>query len=114
MNPLRKLFAGIDDLAAAKADARVARARLLGTVQEIQARLTPANLLDEAMTEVRSRSAHMIENAGRAARERPGTIAAVAAGIGLLLARRPLARLGAKLLRRGEEETPGPDHQFSS
>jgi ElaB/YqjD/DUF883 family membrane-anchored ribosome-binding protein len=113
MSPLRKLFAHIEDLDAAKADARVARARLFGTVQEIQARMTPANLLDEAMSAARARSTEMVENAGRAARDRPATVAATVAGIGLLLARKPLLRLAGKLLRRGEE-TPDADHQFSS
>ncbi|NIJ32106.1 DUF3618 domain-containing protein [Sphingomonas oligoaromativorans] len=113
MSALSRLFAGINDLDAAKADARAARARLLGTVEEIQTRMTPANLLDEAMAAARARSTEMVENAGRAARDRPATVAATVAGIGLLLARKPLLRLGAKLLHRGEE-TPDADHQFSS
>jgi ElaB/YqjD/DUF883 family membrane-anchored ribosome-binding protein len=113
MNPLRRLFAGIDDLDAAKANARTARTRLLATVEEIQARMTPANILDEAMTAARARSSEMVGNAGRAARDNPATVAATVAGIGLLLARKPLLRLGARFLHR-EKETPGADHQFSS
>lgn len=113
MSVLRKLFANIENLDAAKADARVARTRLLGTVQEIQSRITPANLLDDAMTAARARSTELVENAGRAARDRPATVAATVAGIGLLLARKPLLRLAGKLLHR-REETPDADHQFSS
>jgi ElaB/YqjD/DUF883 family membrane-anchored ribosome-binding protein len=113
MNPVRRLFAGIDDIDAAKANARVARTRLLATVEEIQARMTPANILDEAMTAARARSSEMVGNAGRAASERPATVAATVAGIGLLLARKPLLRLAMRFLHR-DKETPDADHQFSS
>jgi ElaB/YqjD/DUF883 family membrane-anchored ribosome-binding protein len=113
MNGLRKLFANIEDLDAAKADASIARARLKDTVEEIQARITPSNLLEEAISGVRTRSTEMMESASRTARERPRTVVAAATGLALLLARKPLGRLATKLLRRGEE-TPDADHQFSS
>lgn len=111
MSGYRRLVAGIENLDEAKADARTARARLIGTVEEIQARIAPSNLLDDALTGLRTRSADLAESAGRAARQRPGAIAAVAAGVALLLARKPIARLGGKLFRRGEE-TPDADRKL--
>ncbi len=112
MRGFRRLVANIEDLDAAKADARAARARLTATVKEIQARATPSQLLDEALDGVRTRSSELLQSAGDAARKRPGTIAATAAGIALLLARKPLARLGRKLLRR-DKETADTDRQFN-
>ncbi len=112
MRGFRRLVANIEDLDAAKADARVARERLTATMREIQARTTPSQLFDEALDTVRTRSSELIQTAGGAARKRPGAVAATAAGIALLLARKPLMRLGRKLLRRGEE-TADADRQFN-
>jgi hypothetical protein len=112
MSGFRSLVAGIEDLDDAKSDARTARARLMGTVEEIQARMAPAQLLDEALTAARTRSTDMVQSASRAAKERPATVAAAVAGVAVLLARKPLARLGARLLRRGEE-TADTDRQFN-
>lgn len=111
MTGLRKLLSGIEDLDAAKADARAARARLMGTVEEIQTRATPSRLLDDALTGVRNRSADLAQSAGQAVREHPATVAAAVAGTALLLARKPLGRLGSKLFRRGEE-TADADRQL--
>lgn len=111
MSALRRLFAGIDDPDAAKAEVTVARARLIGTIEEIHARLAPANLLEEALGEARTRSAALARYAGEEARKRPVTVAAVAIAIGLLIARKPVMALLTKLLRRGEE-TPEADRQL--
>lgn len=112
MKGFRRLVADIEDLDAAQADARAARSRLIATVEAIQARAAPARLLDDAIATVRTRSTELAHSAGDAVRKRPGTAAAVAAGIGLLLTAGPLARLTQRLLRRGEE-TAEPDHQFN-
>jgi hypothetical protein len=112
MSGFRSLVAGIEDLDDARSDARTARARLMGTVEEIQARMAPSQLLDEALSTARARSADMVQSASRAAQERPAIVAAAVAGVAMLLARKPLARLGSKLLRRGEE-TADTDHQFN-
>lgn len=112
MNGFKRLVANIENLDDAKAEARAARARLMTTVQQIQARTTPAQLLDEALTTVKTRSTELVQNAGEAARKRPGAVVAGAAGIALLLARKPLSRLVHKLLHRGEE-TADTDRQFN-
>jgi ElaB/YqjD/DUF883 family membrane-anchored ribosome-binding protein len=90
----------IVDKAQAKVDA--ARARLLDTTQEIQDRLAPSRLLNEAMTDARTRSAALVRTAGDVARDRPATIAAAAIAGVALIARKPLLRLGRRLFGRGE------------
>ena len=111
MNGFRRLVANIEDLDAAQADARAARSRLMATVEVIQARATPARILDDAISTVRTRSTELAQSASDAVRKRPATAVGIAAGIGLLLAAGPLARMARRFLRRGEE-TAAPDRQF--
>ena len=96
----RKLFAGIDKLDEAETDVAMARAQLSVTVEEIQARLAPSQLLDDAISGVKTRSADLAETASDVVRDRPGTVAASAAGVALLLARRPIARLARRIFTR--------------
>jgi hypothetical protein len=100
MTARRPLFAGIDKLDEAENDVMLARARLLETVDEIQARVAPAQLLDDALNGVKARSADIVETAGGVVRDRPGTVAASAAGVALLFARRPIARLARRIFSR--------------
>lgn len=87
----------------AQAAAAAARAQLLATAQEIQSRLEPNNLLDEAVANVRDHSARIARTAGETVRERPALFGAAAAAGGLLLVRRPLLRLGRRLFGRGRK-----------
>lgn len=112
MKGFRRLVADIEDLPAAQAEARAARSRLMATVEAIQARAAPSRLLDDAITTVRTRSTELAHSASDAVRKRPVTVAAVAAGVGLLLAAGPLARWTRLLRRRGNETAP-PDRQFT-
>lgn len=100
MTARRRLFAGIDKLDEAENDVAIARAQLSVTVDEIQARLAPSQLFDDALTEVKTRSADLAETAGEVVRDRPGAVAASAAGVALLLARKPIARLARRIFSR--------------
>ena len=87
-----------------KAQARVdaARDRLLGTAQEIQARLAPERLLDDAVSAARARSAELAHGAGEAVRKRPVTVAAAIVASMALFAHKPLLQLGRKFFGRSE------------
>jgi ElaB/YqjD/DUF883 family membrane-anchored ribosome-binding protein len=107
MSVLRRLFADISDVDVAQSEVDSARGRLMATVEQIQQRVAPSTLMDEAIEQVKTRSAEFAQSAGQAVRERPATVAATAAGIGLLLAAKPLSRLFGK--RNAEpDETPAP------
>jgi len=88
------------DLAVAEAEAAAARLRLSGTVSDLQARLAPSLLAEEAkqvgLTAV---------NAGMdGARRNPGVVAAAVAATGLLLARHRIAGI----FRRRRARKPVP------
>ncbi|MDB5736604.1 MAG: hypothetical protein JWO65_272 [Sphingomonas bacterium] len=97
----------IPPLDQAQDEARAARERLAATAQVIQSRLEPANLLEDALTDVKARSAEMVRVAGEQARQRPATIAAAAIAGLALLAHRPLWRLGRKITGRSRETDEG-------
>jgi predicted transcriptional regulator len=103
MSLLQRLFSNVAEVDVACAEVTQARSHLLGTIEEIQARLAPRNIVDEAMEQLRMRSVDFAKNAGRTARERPMTVVASVTGLALLLAHKPLGRLVAKILRRNDE-----------
>ncbi len=92
---------------AAQAQVDAARLRLSATVEEIQLRINPRTLLDEAITEVRTRSSDLAQTAADTVREQPAVVAAGAASVGLVLFRKPLGRLFRKITGR-TKETPAP------
>jgi len=96
-----------DKLAAAQKDAKAARARLQGTFEELQARVEPSQLLDDAVSEVKERSTALARSAREVARDRPGVIAAAAGAAALLIAHRPILRLIRRM--RGAKETSAAD-----
>ncbi len=100
MTARRRLFAGIDKLDEAEQQVAVARAQLLGTVESIQARLAPSHLLEDAIDGIKTRSGILAESAGQVVRDRPVATAAGAAGVALLLARKPIARIVRRLFSR--------------
>ena len=100
MSARPRLFAGIDKLDEAENDVALARLRLSETVDEIQSRLAPSQLLDGALDGIKTRSIDLAETASDVVRDRPGTVAAGAAGVVLLLARKPIARLARRLFSR--------------
>lgn len=85
------------DLETAALQARIARERLMGTAHELQERLAPSKLIDEAVTGVKDGAAGLAQTSVEAARRRPAVAAGIAvAGVALLL-RKPLLRLGRKV-----------------
>ncbi|WP_082474825.1 DUF3618 domain-containing protein [Sphingomonas sp. Leaf343] len=76
------------DLLAAEAEAALARERLSGTVSQLQAKLDPKALAEEAKDAGLSAARAGAEGA----RRNPGLVAGAAAATGLLLASGPIAR----------------------
>jgi ElaB/YqjD/DUF883 family membrane-anchored ribosome-binding protein len=92
-------------LLAAEARAQVARTRLFATLGEVQARLKPANLAQNALESASQGLASTARKGAEAVRSRPVATAAVAGAVGLFLARGWIG----KLLRRRNETAPVPD-----
>ena len=107
MSVLRRLFADISDVDVAQSEVDGARDRLMATVEQIQQRIAPSTLMDEALEQVKTRSSELAQSAGRVVRDRPATVAATAAGIGLLLAAKPLSRVFGRS-KPAPDATPAP------
>jgi ElaB/YqjD/DUF883 family membrane-anchored ribosome-binding protein len=107
MSVLRRLFADISDVDVAQSEVDSARGRLMATVEQIQQRIAPSTLMDEALEQVKTRSSELAQSAGKVVRDRPATVAATAAGIGLLLAAKPLSRLFGRT-KPDADATPAP------
>lgn len=90
-----------DPVAAARARADAARARLIASATATQARLAPARLAQDALDGVTERATAAALRGARAARRRPLAIAGVAAAIGLFAARGWFGRRS-----RGNEADP--------
>lgn len=73
----------------AEAEARIgdARAKLLGTLAEIHQRLRPSTLAQDALESAAAGVASVARKSADAVRKRPVALAAVAGGIGLVMAR---------------------------
>lgn len=95
----------------AQARSRSARQRLLGTLDEMQGRLNPVTLAQDAVENVAGR---LLRDSVETVRSRPKVIAAAAGLAVLFMARKPLARLlwqgtkrataaGAKSLKRSRK-----------
>lgn len=101
-------------LARAESEAAKARARLGTTLGEIQEKLSPANILDEATRELRERGLQAADQAMASLRSRPVLATLAVSGIGWLLSRRPgLALLFKLFLGRGATARP-PEHSIGS
>jgi len=93
-----------DDLAIARLRAERARARLAGTLVDIQARLKPKALLREAVQEVKEAAQEVARDGLDSIKRHPITLAGATAAIGLLFARGPLRHLIDAYM----DETPEP------
>lgn len=91
-----------ETIAGARADADAARARLVASVQALQARLSPAAVAEQVRAEVKRKSSNAAEEVVAAARRRPVAIGAAAAGLAAFLIAPPL-------LRRGRRNKDGAD-----
>lgn len=69
----------------ARTQATLARERLLSTAQELQYRLKPSTLADEAKQAVIRKGEEIADEASELVRTRPVAISATVAGIGALL-----------------------------
>jgi hypothetical protein len=85
------------EVAAARIEAERARARLMETARELQERVSPAVLAQNAWEGAKSKGADLAEEAVDAVRRRPAIASGVVAAIALFLAREPLIDMAGKL-----------------
>lgn len=90
------------DIARAQANAAAARERLLRSTQALQARLKPGVLASDAWEAAREKSEEVATGAARAVAKRPVAASAAVIGVAAFVARKPIARLVARLLGRDQ------------
>ena len=86
------------EIAAARAEVERSRARVMGTAQELQDRLSPKVLAKGAWQGAKEKGADLAEDAVDAVRARPLTTTGVVAAITMFLAREPLIDLAGRLV----------------
>jgi ElaB/YqjD/DUF883 family membrane-anchored ribosome-binding protein len=91
------------ELAAAKAEIALARARLFGTIGEVQERLKPSHLAQDAVETAAHGVASVARKGAEAVRARPFAAAGIVATVGLVLAR---GWIGDILSKRHETRDP--------
>lgn len=84
---------------AARIEAERARARLMGSAQELQERLSPKTLARGAWEGAKDKGADLAEDAVDAVRARPLAAGGAVAALTLFLAREPLLDLAGKLFK---------------
>lgn len=94
------------EVAAARAEVNLRRARLIATAHELQLRTSPKTLARGAWEGVKEKGAGLAEEAVDAVAKRPMAIGAVATAVALFVARGPLIELAGRLIDRA-----GEDHQ---
>lgn len=75
-----------------------ARARFDSTLAEVQTRLKPGNLAEEAWDGVKEKGADLADDALQAVKKRPAAVSMVLGAFALFLARKPLARAAKRLV----------------
>jgi ElaB/YqjD/DUF883 family membrane-anchored ribosome-binding protein len=95
-------------VAAARIEAEKARAQLMETAHELQQRLSPAVLAQNAWEGAKSKGADLAEEAVDAVRRRPAIAGGIAAAITLFLAREPLKDAAGKLTRKAKSRRKPP------
>jgi len=93
------------ELIAAEARVQAARSRLFSTLGEVQTRLKPANVVQNAVETAAQGVASTARKGAEAVRSRPFAAAAIAGTVGLVLARGWIA----DMLRRRNETAPAAD-----
>ena len=81
------------ELEKAKVAAEAAKARLMGATHDLQARVAPQRLANDAIETAKERGAAALDGAAGFARRKPAVIAAAAVGFLAFLARRRIVRL---------------------
>jgi len=92
-------------LLAAEAQAQAARSRLFSTLGEVQERLRPSNVVQDAVETAAQGIASTARKGAEAVRSRPFAAAAIAGTVGLVFARGWIA----DLLHRRNETRPAAD-----
>lgn len=92
--------------AKARAEADAARSDLIGNLDRLKTRLSPATLVSEAVESAREKAIDVAEQTVETARARPVLAGSVAGGALLLLARKPIFGLFRRLTR---SPAPEPD-----
>jgi hypothetical protein len=85
------------DIARARAKAAAAREKLLASTHALQARLQPSAIANDVWEAAREKSGEVATGAVRAVKQRPVAASAAAIGFAAFVARKPIARLIAKL-----------------
>jgi ElaB/YqjD/DUF883 family membrane-anchored ribosome-binding protein len=91
------------DVDAAKARIEAAKARLFGTLGQVQERLSPSNLAQDAVESAAHGVATVARKGAEAVRSRPLAAAGIAATVGLVMAR---GWIGDILGKRHETRDP--------
>lgn len=81
-----------------------AQHRLMQTLHELQARLAPKTLVQNAWEGAKVKGADLAEDAVDAVRKRPVAATGIAAAVALFLAREPLMSLAGKIFHRDEDD----------
>lgn len=92
------------EVLAARIEAERARARLMDSAQDLQARLKPRTLAQNAWEGAKVKGADLAEDAVDAVRKRPIAVTGIVAAIALFLAREPLKDLAARLVGGGDTD----------
>lgn len=87
----------MDDVIAARARAAAARARLSGTIDTLQTRLSPRALARDTVDSIADSSERALRNGADTVRRNPGLAAGVVALAGLWLARDRVKAMAASL-----------------
>jgi hypothetical protein len=82
-----------------------ARAKMIGTLQELSQQVQPHRLMEEAWEKAKDKGADLAENAVDAVRARPLAATGVLAAITMFLAREPLMDLAGKLVGGPKRKT---------
>lgn len=93
-------------IARARGQAEAARARLMATLEEIKARLSPQKVTSDVVQGAKNKSLEVADQTVTAVKERPVVVAGIAAATALFLARKPLIAAVAGWFDDEADETP--------
>ena len=97
-------MSGTRQLTRAKQEAELARRQLLSTVGELQQRLKPANLANNAWEGVTDKAGEFADDAVQAVRARPVAVSAALGAFTLFLARAPIRSAVSRLFAKRPDE----------
>lgn len=99
-----------DNVVAARIEVERSRARLMETAQQLQTRLSPRTLAQNAWEGAKIKGADLAEDAVDAVRKRPLAAGGIAAALALFLAREPLKDLAGRLMGSGDDDELEIEH----